>query len=680
MDNAQISQYLEDRLHGRSVKAAVFTTYTFDPEFFELDVIPLLLPENSSFSIDERVKQFQVREALREAELPIDVFYDHNIFRISGESSPGMEYGCHGVSEGNRAFHAKLAFLLVDNGQEQADSLLVSAGSNNLTRAGWWDNVECQHWEEIGQADADKSFLDRIRKDLEYLRGNRIIQSENSALARIQGFVTDCVADPAAKPVHYFGLSDSPRFIDFIAEKIDRFDEPAELEIISPFFADDAKNRLHEAFSPLGVDRVRILLPHDDNGEALCNLDYLTHIDSSENVTWANWIKETAETLGVGKNKTPFRELHAKIFNFIGCDSAYTFVGSVNFTHKALHENIEAGFLVPTEPEPLLETISGDLPEVSRRRLEVAPGEAEQEHKGEVPLISLTFDWLEKALSGCVHSDRPVEIDLIGPDGSEKPVIEGWQLGEALSHFEGGTEDLKKALGNGSLVLVRGRICDSDDLIAPHRVLLQQTHWSHKPQPELATLSPQQILAIYAGMSPERRQLLLTDARVKRLFELGERGETSLTDETALENEFFSEYAELFHAFRMLRRDLADQRTSPEKQDYYLTGAGVDSLPTLIARAEAVVNQEDTDSESLHPVSAYLLLLSAREIYQAEEFALRHYVKEQLAIVDELLARIRKTKVIKLSAERESNRDAFFDWFERQFLEQYRVADVEVNG
>jgi hypothetical protein len=678
MDNAQISQYLEGCLNGRPVRAAVFTTYTFDPTFFEQDVIPLLLPENSSFSIDERVKQFQVRECLREAELPIDVFYDHNIFRISGESSPGMEYGCHGVAEGNRAFHAKLAFLLVDNGEGQVDSLLVSAGSNNLTRAGWWDNVECQHWEEVGQADGDERFLTQLKQDFEYLQDKCIVQSEDSALAHIQRFLNACFADHETKPVYYFGLSHSPRFIDFLAEKIERFDESVELEIISPFFADDAKNRLHEVFKDLGVGSVRLLLPRDDKGEALCNLDYLTHIDISENVTWANWVKVTAESLGVGKNKTPFRELHAKIFNFIGRDITYTFVGSVNFTHKALYENVEAGFLVATDPEPLLETISDDLPEMSQRRLEVAPGEAEQESQGQMPLICLTFDWLNKTLSGCVHFDSPVEIELIGPDGAETPVVEGWRLSKNLSDFEDDTQALEKALGNGSLVLVRGRICDSEDSIAPHRVLLQQTHWSHKPQPELAMLSPQQILAIYAGMSPERRQLLLTDARVKRLFELGERGETSLTDEAPLENEFFSEYAELFHAFRTLRRDLTDERTSSEKQDYYLTGTGVDSLPTLIARAEAVVKSEEIDDEPLHPVSAYLLLLSSKEIYEAEEFVSRPHVSEQLERVNKLLGQIQESKLIKLSDERETDRDRFFRWFEHQFLEQYRVTEAEV--
>ena len=81
MDSAVISDRLKELIDGREVKAATFTTYTFEPEFFELEVIPLLLPGDIPFSSDSRVKEFQVREALRDTKLNLDVFYDLQIFR-----------------------------------------------------------------------------------------------------------------------------------------------------------------------------------------------------------------------------------------------------------------------------------------------------------------------------------------------------------------------------------------------------------------------------------------------------------------------------------------------------------------------------------------------------------------------------------------------------------------------
>ncbi len=130
MDNAVISERLVELIKGREVQAALFTTYTFEPEFFELDVIPLLLKQDAAYSTDERVKQFMVRENLREAELPIDVFYDLPMARVSSSNSPQMEYLCHGVNLGNCAFHGKVIMILLKEQDTHELSLLLGAGSN----------------------------------------------------------------------------------------------------------------------------------------------------------------------------------------------------------------------------------------------------------------------------------------------------------------------------------------------------------------------------------------------------------------------------------------------------------------------------------------------------------------------------------------------------------------------
>src|SRR5690606_7296532 len=44
------------------VVAAVFTTYSFEPEFFEQEIIPLMLDQSLAFSSDQRIKSIQVRE------------------------------------------------------------------------------------------------------------------------------------------------------------------------------------------------------------------------------------------------------------------------------------------------------------------------------------------------------------------------------------------------------------------------------------------------------------------------------------------------------------------------------------------------------------------------------------------------------------------------------------------
>ena len=62
-----LSRQLGDAIAGRRVRAGVFTTFTFDPTFFELQVLPLLFPD-SSFSQPDKVRRAQLDDALRTVE------------------------------------------------------------------------------------------------------------------------------------------------------------------------------------------------------------------------------------------------------------------------------------------------------------------------------------------------------------------------------------------------------------------------------------------------------------------------------------------------------------------------------------------------------------------------------------------------------------------------------------
>ena len=153
MDKSVISDQFSEAIDGRRVQAAVFTSYNFEPHFFEIDVIPYLLKDTIPYSNDERVKKYQVMEALRDSELEIEVFFDQPVFE-SADQSPAMEYLFHGINLLPFAFHAKNNYLLVKDKETEKQNLLIAAGSNNLTRAGWWENIETQHWVII---DPDKT-------------------------------------------------------------------------------------------------------------------------------------------------------------------------------------------------------------------------------------------------------------------------------------------------------------------------------------------------------------------------------------------------------------------------------------------------------------------------------------------------------------------------------------------
>lgn len=673
MDKSVVSDQLTRLIGGQPVIAGVFTTYTFEPDFFELDIIPLILKPGNPFSTDERVKTFQVREALRESGLELEVFFDLPIFRQAAERSPAMEYRCHGVQNSNSAFHAKSIYLLLGETDSRPQRLLVAAGSNNLTRAGWWENIEVQHWEEVLSGEAQRAFLNRLKEDIAWLTGKRGIGTD-SALEKIGRFLNDCGAARDAEPVFYYGPSNRRDLFSFLrsvrGESLDNYQNWT-LEIISPFFADDPKNTLHEQFfEKFGVQKILLLLPMDQDGTALCPEEYFDHIGLATNIAWARWNPRVGKALGMTDEL--FRRVHAKIYHFYNGRQAWAFIGSVNFSHKAFHDNIEAGFLVRLdEIEPLLEPIPKDV-EIDRFEPPTDESSAKEGDIDTVPLpeLHLSYDWVTKRLTGRTAEGKQYDIEL--KNAERQPALGPWRVRHEESRYEHSTVQLEEALRQGSLVSVCGKDADTEEAFAEHQILLQQTGWTHKPI-DLPGLSPEQILEIYAGMSEERRQLMLMNAQVKSLVLRNMGGEMTIDTTDTGPHQFFCEYAEIFHAFRNLKQRLL---TSLEKEalaqvDYYLTGSGMDSLPSLLKR---VSEQKEEDFSG---VTAYLLMLSARELLSDKRFADRPNVSEYQRTLIKKITSLKNDGTIRLEETSPEQREEFFTWFEKQFFMKYVTAQPE---
>ena len=676
MDAAVISDRLKELLDNCEVKAAVFTTYTFEPEFFELEVIPLLLPGNTPFSSDSRVKQFQVREALRESAIKLEVFYDLRIFRKEGSTSPAMEYLFQGIHRGSDAFHAKLALVLVHDRNHGQDCLMVGAGSNNLTRAGWWDNIECQHWEMVWPEVSNRAFINQLSEDIAWLQLQRHLTParDTSALDQVGEYLNTCKSGGQAPSVSYYGLNGVNRqggFPGFLRRQTRQQWTYGNwsLEIISPFFADDTQNLEHMFFFDLGVQQIHILLPLDQDDNALCDQAYFEHINEQEGIGWAKWADDAATELGVSGQV--FRRLHAKVYHFYNKKQAWAFVGSVNFSHKAMWDNIEAGFFVKLEGTgPLLKPIRRiDAIERFQPPLELVPGVEEALADQALPRIDLAYDWREQRLTGVTESHKGYTLSILTPEGDA--AIKDWAITGTARDYKGDVTGLEHLLRNGSLVKVVGVDTRSGEAFPAHKVMLMQTGWSHKPL-DLPDLTPEQILAIYADLVPEQRQLLLTNRFIKKLVLEGAAGDMTAPTDDLVVDQFFSEYAEVFHAFRRLRKRLAEALEVNNRPivDYYLTGTGMDSLPTLLERSTC-------PESSVNPVTAYLLLLCAREIYQLPEFRSDKRVKRHLADVDKAIKTIKSGNTITLEDNTPAKRDVFFSWFEQQFFRVYRAREAE---
>ena len=112
-------------------------------------MLPLLFSQ--SFSQADKVRLLQLEDALRDVD-HLAVYYDRGA--LSQDAEPArLDYRRIDVRRATGAFHPKLAFLLVNEPQgvpatmraSAYQSLVVACLSANLSRAGWWENVECAH-------------------------------------------------------------------------------------------------------------------------------------------------------------------------------------------------------------------------------------------------------------------------------------------------------------------------------------------------------------------------------------------------------------------------------------------------------------------------------------------------------------------------------------------------------
>ncbi|MCB1675868.1 MAG: hypothetical protein KDI01_06230 [Halioglobus sp.] len=668
METVVVSDRVRELLDGCTVEAAVFTTYTFEPEFFELEVIPLLLPGSIPYSSDARVKQFQVREKLRTTELALEVFFDLKIFRQEGSTSPAMEYLFHGVHLGNNAFHPKVALILAYDPNYEKHCLLVGAGSNNLTRAGWWDNIECMHWEVVWQDEAPRQFLNQLRDDVAWLQAQRQLSGgrDSSALDRIGDFLTECRSSGSASSVAYYELNrekerhNLPNFLRKQARDNFIYNNWT-LEIISPFFAEDPENDLADFFDELGVQEIHILLPQDVEGNALCSPAYFKRINEEEYLHWARWRDDVATTLGT-KGQV-FRRLHAKIYHFYNQKQSWVFVGSVNFSRKAMYDNSEAGFFTKLDRAgSLLEPIKRLANIQPIEALELPPGD-DVDDDTDLPRIALAYDWAEQRLQGACEKNQGYTINILTPEGSA--AIEGFTVTGSGTQWEGDVAALETLLRNGSLVKISGVNTRSDRPFPSHRVMLQQTGWTHKPM-EIPDLTPAQILAIYADLSPERREQVALNEMIRKLVDLGEAGDLTGPTDDLVVKQFFSEYAEIFHAFRHFNKRLGElvEADNQKQLAYYLSGTGMDSLPVLIDH----ICGEDTKLDS---VTTYLMLLCVQEIYTTPAYAKDKSTKKHLSRTKQAIKALKTGDAICIEPRPGTSRKAFFDWFEKQFYANY---------
>ena len=394
---AVLSQQLGEALGGRRVRTAVFTTFNFDPGFFELQVLPLLFSQ--SFSQVDKVRLLQLEDALRNVD-HLAVYYDRRA--LSQDAEPArLDYRRIDVRRATGVFHPKLAFLLVDEPKEPGDdadepyqSLVVACLSANLSRAGWWENVECAHIEEVRDRDRAPNRVPYRRDLLAVLRRIRACATEaddHRALDAVHAFLRHRA--PAGKYknassggrwyTRLFGGAGQLNLADWLAElRLGHRDW--NLEVISPYFDAHAAAPLEQLTEAIKPRKTRVYLPRDADGSALVTADAYEAVSALDGVGWAELPHETTQRSGgaSGERLAP-RRVHAKVYRLWHREGGdVVLVGSVNCTSSAHQHggagNLEAAFLVDISDQDLprrwwLKSLEHD----AERFAEAAPDESD---------------------------------------------------------------------------------------------------------------------------------------------------------------------------------------------------------------------------------------------------------------------------------------------------------------
>ena len=659
---------------GRRVRAAVFTTFSFDPGFFELHILPLLFDQVSQI---EKVKRIQLEDLLQSTE--VAVYYDRTALAQNALPAQTNFRRIDVRRHGKGVFHPKLVLMLVEEPESEGGngepilSLIVGVFSANLTRAGWWKNVESGHFEEVRDLSVEESRIP-FRKDLlSIMRRVRDLSPDDDhpALDQIHAFLRARTHRGQLQVSRHGGLyftrlfSGQKSLPEWLAE-IGIGRRNWNLEIISPYFDRDHAGTLDALCSVLTPEEVRVFLPTDNGGASTVSRELY---DSISGIAFWGQLPDHVVRSG-GRpttDRVPNRRVHAKLYRMWKPDGpGIVLTGSINLT-SAGHShagagNLEAAFLV-------------GIPDGGRRswwlrRLDAEPVEYWGESAGETDEatevfvdVSLQFDWRVDTLSYRIDGAAADPFNIAALDGQVLARIDHPTPGRWIKCSKEASSRVRSLLASTSLV----------ELTNPHgawRVLIREDGIAHRPS-LIAALTPEEILMYWSLLSPEQREAFIEK---KMQAEARQEGlTTSANNRLIAEGTVFDQFSGVYHAFGRLSQHVegAIARGNDREAEARLFGAKYDSLPVLLGRL--------LDREASDPAMDYVTFLCAKQVRDRVRRKHRQFWKDYKKVagqLDEQLARLPAIQDLLLPDDPE--RERFLEWYRRMFMAEATIPRESV--
>ncbi len=666
---AVLGEALQEAIAGRRVRAAVFTTFTFDPGFFELHILPNLF--NRPFHQVEKIKRVQLEDALRMTD-SVGVYYDAEA--IAGDATPAhLDFARIALRRRTGCFHPKLVFVLMEDNVEDGwgeelnldppHALIVGALSANLTRAGWWENVETGHFEELHDRDVSDERCSFRRDLLALLRRVRAfggVDDDHRALDMVSEYVrTRVTKEEPSRRTHagrfytrlFHGQQPLPDWL--VDAGVARYGW--NLEVISPYFDSGDARVLRDLIETLEPNETRVFLPCDQTGDALVTPAFRDSV--ADIATWSD-LPSGLQQRGGAKLKAEAatrRRVHAKVYRLWNVDGQEVILtGSVNLTTAAQSAaksgNFEAAFLVD----------ASDM--AGRRRWWLQPLDSEpvcaehvlDETADAIPVyadIHLRYDWSRHAFEYRLDEPPSGAIEIRAVAGTTICLIPDPDISAWTALPSTAADEIRTLLASTSFVEIRHPK-------GSWRVLLREDGMHRKPS-LLQDLSPEEILRYWSLLSDEQRAVFIE----RRLGDLGTLEGLSVSHgRPPVMETMFDRVAGVFHAFEHQYRRLTTAITQGKTREARATifGRKYDSLPVLLGK---IADADDRD-----PVMAYLTYLSARQLLSRIEEDHPDFVAEchddrpHLDCCFERLADLRDALL-----RDDPGRSAFLEWYESMF-------------
>ena len=660
-------EQLSEVLGNRVVEAAVFTTFNFDPGFFELHILPVLFPDQQ-FSAVEKVRLVQLEDRLKELE-DLAVYFDASALAHDATTAK-LAYSRIDVHWRTGIFHPKVVLLLVsDPAKDSQLSLIVVCQSANITRSGWWENVECAHIEEVLAKETEAkpcsfrddliTFIERMCRDLTH--------EDHSALNRISNFLDKHVEQASREDMEnsrrwqprFFGGSDEWSFGQWLVEEALQY-EDWNLEIVSPYFDANQVSAIERLIEETKPSQVRIFLPEADDGTALVSDTVYEAIEQLENVEWARTPDKVANRKNASaSDNVASRFVHAKIYRFWRKGwGDLMFVGSVNCTtpaHSGSNSgNLEAGFFLDATTQKFPRQWWLEIQKTNPSRFLKDERDESEGNESQPFDVYLKYDWAAHEASLLVFDDARFPIEFEDLTGKPLFSVSSSTPSEWRVLKQNNAEALRDALSQNSFLNVSYR---------DHkwRLLARESGYSHRPS-LISELTADEILRCWSFLSEEQRTKLIES----RVIEVVDGLPTKPIELTGTVDSVFHQFSGIFHAFGHLQRRIDESIKDGRETaaEWWMFGSKYDSLPELLRKV--------LEAEGRDPLMVYVMFLCAKQLLRWLQDKHAPFVKARVNMRKELEKLLKKGLALRkeIQVDKSMSKSKFFKWYEDQFLKE----------